>query len=198
MGNKSLTIEKIISVAIAEFAEKGYEGASTNAIASRAKVSKGVIFLHFNNKEGLYLKCLDKILDGYQDDFDLTNVKQTKDIFDRLEKFIKLKSSSIVTKPNDAKFLASCYTMNESQLKEKAVNKVNAFALPIKSEVFNFDYQSELYKEGITKEKVLKMLAVILAGFEHIYSNNYDLKSLENLFKEWNDIIRALKHGIMR
>ncbi len=42
------------------FAEKGYEGASVEEIAERAKISKPIIYEHFGGKEGLYAVVVDR------------------------------------------------------------------------------------------------------------------------------------------
>jgi AcrR family transcriptional regulator len=42
------------------FAEKGFEAASIEEIASRAKVSKPIVYEHFNGKEGLYAVVIDR------------------------------------------------------------------------------------------------------------------------------------------
>lgn len=46
--------DQLISVGRAAFAERGYEGTSVEEIASRADVSKPVVYEHFGGKEGLY------------------------------------------------------------------------------------------------------------------------------------------------
>ena len=43
----------ILFTAMKLFASKGFDGTSTNAIATEAGVSEGLIFKHFKNKEGL-------------------------------------------------------------------------------------------------------------------------------------------------
>jgi len=45
--------EKILEVALELFAKDGYNATSTNKIAKKADVSEGLIFRHYNNKEGL-------------------------------------------------------------------------------------------------------------------------------------------------
>ena len=42
------------------FAEKGYEAASVEEIAERAKISKPVVYEHFGGKEGLYAVIVDR------------------------------------------------------------------------------------------------------------------------------------------
>ncbi|MFT5860473.1 MAG: AcrR family transcriptional regulator [Flavobacteriaceae bacterium] len=45
--------QNIINSGLELFATKGFDSTSTNAIAKNAGVSEGLIFRHFNNKEGL-------------------------------------------------------------------------------------------------------------------------------------------------
>ncbi|NLZ58772.1 MAG: TetR/AcrR family transcriptional regulator [Corynebacterium sp.] len=52
--------EQLISIGRAVFAERGFEGASVEEIAARAKVSKPVLYEHFGGKEGLYAVVVDR------------------------------------------------------------------------------------------------------------------------------------------
>jgi AcrR family transcriptional regulator len=45
--------EKIVTVALELFADDGYDATSTKKIAAVAEVSEGLIFRHFENKQGL-------------------------------------------------------------------------------------------------------------------------------------------------
>ena len=60
--------EQLITVARALFAERGLDGASVEEIATRAQVSKPVVYEHFGGKEGLYAVVVDRevraLLDG--------------------------------------------------------------------------------------------------------------------------------------
>lgn len=47
--------EAIISAAIQEFYEKGFEGSSMDTISKEANVSKATVYNHFKNKEELFL-----------------------------------------------------------------------------------------------------------------------------------------------
>jgi TetR/AcrR family transcriptional regulator len=50
--------EKILEVALTEFAHKGFEGARVDRIALDAGVNKALIYYHFKNKEELYVACI--------------------------------------------------------------------------------------------------------------------------------------------
>lgn len=60
--------EQLIDVARSLFADRGFEGTSVEEIASRAQVSKPVVYEHFGGKEGLYAVVVDRevrtLLDG--------------------------------------------------------------------------------------------------------------------------------------
>lgn len=57
------TRARIVTAAIDVFAERGYAGASTRMIASRAKVNLGSIQYYFGGKKELYLACANHITD---------------------------------------------------------------------------------------------------------------------------------------
>jgi len=52
--------EQLVDVGRALFAEKGFEAASIEEIATRAGVSKPVVYEHFGGKEGLYAVVVDR------------------------------------------------------------------------------------------------------------------------------------------
>ena len=52
--------EQLLDVGRSLFAEKGFEAASIEEIASRAGVSKPVVYEHFGGKEGLYAVVVDR------------------------------------------------------------------------------------------------------------------------------------------
>ncbi len=56
--------EQIVDEAIAEFAARGYAGASMVDIARRAGISKPLIYQYFGSKDGLYLACLHAVSGG--------------------------------------------------------------------------------------------------------------------------------------
>jgi TetR/AcrR family acrAB operon transcriptional repressor len=49
--------ELILEVAMRHFAENGFRGARVEDIAAEVGVAKGTVFLHFGNKEGLFLSA---------------------------------------------------------------------------------------------------------------------------------------------
>jgi AcrR family transcriptional regulator len=50
----------IVEVAMRHFADHGYRGARVEDIAAEVGVAKGTVFLHFGNKEGLFLAAYER------------------------------------------------------------------------------------------------------------------------------------------
>ncbi|HEY2041967.1 MAG TPA: TetR/AcrR family transcriptional regulator [Jatrophihabitans sp.] len=55
---------QMLEIATEVFCERGYAGASMNEIASRCGVTKPMLYLYFESKEGLYLACLTFVGEG--------------------------------------------------------------------------------------------------------------------------------------
>jgi AcrR family transcriptional regulator len=81
--------EKIISAAIKEFAKQGFEKASVDAIAFKAKVAKGTVFYYFRTKNELFRGIVSEAQRKFEK-------KLEKEIFDlktekeKIEKIIEI------------------------------------------------------------------------------------------------------------
>jgi len=56
--------EQLLAVSRTLFAEKGFDGTSVEEIATRAKVSKPVVYEHFGGKEGIYAVVVDREIEA--------------------------------------------------------------------------------------------------------------------------------------
>ena len=61
--------EQVLEAAMHEFAELGYEAASTSAIARRAGISQPYIYALFPNKQELFLAVHDRVVGRIRDTF---------------------------------------------------------------------------------------------------------------------------------
>lgn len=65
--------EHIMRNALELFAEKGFDATSINMIASRAKISKGLIYNYFESKEDLIIVIIHDGFDTFLREFDQNN-----------------------------------------------------------------------------------------------------------------------------
>lgn len=61
----------ILEAATARFAERGFAGTTTAAIAAAADVNEALVFRHFGSKQSLYLACVDAAWQGVRDRCDV-------------------------------------------------------------------------------------------------------------------------------
>lgn len=63
--------ERLLESALTLFAEYGYAGTSVKAIAQRAGVSQGLLYVHFENKDALLLALFERGMKDVQSTLDL-------------------------------------------------------------------------------------------------------------------------------
>ncbi|MBX7102251.1 MAG: TetR/AcrR family transcriptional regulator [Myxococcaceae bacterium] len=97
--------DRILDAALIEFSTRGYESASTNAIAAAAGVAKGLVFHHFGSKEQLFAELFDvelqRFVDGVFTDLDTSSA----DLFERLHQLSMRKIKLAQQRPRAAEFL---------------------------------------------------------------------------------------------
>lgn len=83
--------QRILDAAIIGFAERGYAGTTTAAIARAAKVTQPLVHHHFKSKDGLWRAAMDQVFgdvpDVVPDDPALT---PSQILFDAVERFVLL------------------------------------------------------------------------------------------------------------
>ncbi|MGA9225065.1 MAG: TetR/AcrR family transcriptional regulator, partial [Mesobacillus sp.] len=99
--------ERILNAALKEFAQKGYENASTNEIVKLAGISKGLLFHYFNNKKELYLFLYNHFVEVLSEEFFNELDFSERDIFDRLINLMILKSRMMIKYPEVFDFMIS-------------------------------------------------------------------------------------------
>jgi len=79
--------EKIMKVATSLFAEKGFDAATVDKIAGKAKVNKALIYYYFENKDDLLTKIFDGFMEESLDRFqELFRKMESKEVFDSRER----------------------------------------------------------------------------------------------------------------
>lgn len=59
------TKRKILDAAVEEFGIYGYDGATVNQICQKHGISKGLIYHNFENKDALYLACVEEAVNAF-------------------------------------------------------------------------------------------------------------------------------------
>jgi len=187
--------DKLISVALEQFSDKGYVKASINDILNEAGISKGTFYYHFKNKEDLYLYLVGVLITEKKRYFSqkvMVKAYEDNDIFSLLLLLIKTGLEFARDNPH-------IYRFSERFMKEKGTS-IYDMALS----KYNFDDNdllNQLLKEAIERgelrrdipENFIKSIVSFLLTHSVEIFNSMNLEEYEHGFEYF---IKFLKNGL--
>lgn len=196
--------QKIIDVCIEEFAEKGYEKASTNGMVNKAEISKGSLFHYFGNKKNLYLYLLDIAMDYFMSRFYSYDTKSSSDIFERIMQrgIIKMKISS--EEPLMSKLVMEAFIDTPQDMEEEiAVRYKKLYSENIPTVLQDVDYS--LFRDDIDTHKAMEFMMLCFDALYNKYTKMFKGKALalsnediDNMVKEYYEFMDMMKFGIYK
>ncbi len=155
--------EKILEAATRLFAEQGYESTSLSQIAREARVSKALIFWHFDNKEKLYRFALRKTLEPYfidtEDMKDLDEPAQIARLIDSFYDFVNENVGSV-------RFFMSLMLRTESH-PDEGLSRVNELYGMYRSSIVHVLESGRvrgIFHGAIDPQREAELIMVTLAG----------------------------------
>ena len=163
--------ERILNAAMKEFAQKGFDNASTNEIIKDAKISKGLLFYYFKNKKSLFLFLYDYCINLY------INVFYKKINMDETDIFIKLRQCTLI-KLELLKRYADIFIFIEVAYRDKSKNIKNDLQR-INKELTTSNYNkifenmdTSKFKKGLDAKKCINIIIWTIEGFASQTMNN--------------------------
>jgi len=156
--------QRIMNAAMKEFAQKGYENASTNEIIKEAEISKGLLFHYFKNKKQLFLFLYDHCIDLCMNEFYKKIDLDEKDFFVRLRKIHVIKLELLNQFPEIFNFLQTAYIETSSHVKNELDAKNKELIVSSTSIIFEGIDVSK-FREGLDIKKVFNIILWTFEGF---------------------------------
>jgi AcrR family transcriptional regulator len=143
--SKDLRINSILDAAIEEFLEKGYEGASMEAIARRAGLSKGGLYHHFKNKDDVLMYANEKLAESIM--VIIQEIKSCNTNSEMLSTYIDkyIRYWSIHPKEMQFYFLSMTKAFQNESFKSLFENYTE----------YMLDFFEAIYKSGIEKDEFI-------------------------------------------
>ncbi len=160
------TKKKIMDAALIEFAEKGYEHASTNSIVNRAGVGKGMLFYYFKNKEDLYRYLVDEGIKAVRTIFKDDRPFESDDFLERCQELSKLKMNRYVKEPLLFNFFGNSY-LNDRDVPElaDAIQKELDMSQKMHKTLYS-DLDTSKLREDIPPDELIKIIKCTVDGYE--------------------------------
>lgn len=170
--------EQILQVCMEEFIENGYRNASTNTIVKRLGISKGLLFLYFKNKKGLYLYLVEHFFQILLEDYlrIYGGLNANIDIFDNLGEFYK---GLIQQNPELILFMLQAFLHTPTELREEVEERHNL----IHGDVIRH-LSTKGFREGIDVRIVVDLLHLVSFSIGQSIFADMKGKSLSTAEKE--------------
>jgi len=191
--------ERVLDAALKEFAEYGYENASTNRIVKTCGVSKGSLFKYFENKEELYFYLIDTVSAQMARETRLDINRLSKDLYERVIEYSASEISWYAANPVKGRFLIGIASEEGSDIGKKIIERYGE-----KSEDIYEALLKEVDMSGLhnSRREITDILRWVLMGFNRsflksIAGSDDDLETLKKSYiRQLKRHLQVLKNGL--
>ncbi|WP_454055152.1 TetR/AcrR family transcriptional regulator [Clostridium sp. Marseille-Q7071] len=155
--------DRILNAAMKEFAQKGFEKASTNEIVKEADISKGLLFHYFKDKKNLFLFLYDHCIDVSTNEFYKKINLDEKDFFIRLNQMCVIKFELLNKYPEMFRFIETAY-METSKSVKKELDERKEKLIKINSIKVFEGIDLSKFKEDIDVKKAINVMIWTFQG----------------------------------
>jgi AcrR family transcriptional regulator len=190
--------QKVLEVAINEFAAKGYNATNINDIIRNSNISTGAMYSYFASKEDLFLTIVNNayaLLEAAYEDI----IANSKDLFDCIQRMLVASREYAINYPQLNQIYLDITTQALSQMSVRLSNKIEVIATRLFSR-----FIEQAKKDGqINKDADGKAIAYcidnLLMMYQFSFSSDYYKERMKIFLGEdrLNDI-EGVEQSIMK
>lgn len=180
--------QKIMDVALEEFAQLGYQATSTNVICKKAEVSKGLLYHYYGTKENLYLSSLRYVIDSFKYNVTIQIEVNSKKGIEYIGEFFNAKFKFFKDNPLYSKLIVNLLLNNKIEEAKLLANEFEEYNRNLLHEVIkNIDFNPKF-----DREKAFELIVMIGEKLEEKHMKNLEIKDKDTVAKEFR-----IEHKIM-
>lgn len=183
---------KILDACLDEFAEHGYENASTNRIVKAAGISKGLLFHYFESKKKLFLYVLDYVVSTLIQKMSKYSAPLTGDFFDTMWQYALIKTRIAVEEPQMYRIVYDAYLNLPKDIKNDLMQRYGAI-LSDQRKAFVMKMDASKLREGVTSETAANIVMDFLDGYYQRNVESYKTYTPEEFLEKIDDIKDDMK-----
>lgn len=184
----------IINAAMEVFGLNEYKKASTDLIASKAGISKGLLFYYFRNKRELYLFVYNRVVDVMKKMADVSGYLEIDDFFELLIFFAERKTRMLKKNPYIMELAMRAFYSEKEDVSQRLQDKNNAERDGLFDAYFSH-IDTGKFRSGTDIYQVYQMLVWMTDGYLHeqrMKHRDWQLDELMAEFYKWMDMMRRL------
>ncbi len=187
---------RIINAGFEVFSQSEYKKASTEDIAVKAEISKGLLFYYFHDKKTLYLFLYDYAENLLTENVVDAHFKEITDVFELFEYAAGRKYAILEKSPYIMDFVMRAFYSQ----KENVSDELNDRFQKKTAEIFG-SYLAKMdfskFREDINPQEILQMLTWTADGYMHEkqrVGSPIDLDDLMERYKVWSFIYKKIAY----
>lgn len=186
--------ERIINAAMEVFGKNEYKRASTDLIAVKAGISKGLLFYYFHNKKELYMYVYNFLIEIMKDQIADTTFLELTDFFELLRYAGTGKAVMLEKHPYILDFAMRAF-YSENEIVSDTLKSFNTMQEEVMYQMYFGHIDTYKFKDSVEPFKVYKMLRWMGDGYIHdkqMAGKAIDINELLKEFNDWMDMMKKL------
>lgn len=164
--------QKVLEVAIEEFASKGYNATSINEIARNSNISIGAMYSYFASKEDLFLSIVNNayyLMDSILKDI----AENSSDVFDCIERMLKVSREFALKNPQLNQIYLDITTQALSNLSVRLSNKLEIITPHLLSDIINQAKKEGKIADDMDEKVIAYCIDNIFMMYQFSFSSDY-------------------------
>lgn len=186
----------IMRAATEVFAKYEYKKASTDLIASKAGVSKGLLFYYFHNKRDLYLtvyEYVEQIITKEVADFRLLEITD----FFELVTYASMKKIKVLTEiPYILDFSVRSFYSDKEEVSDNLKKKINEGSQQKYAQYFS-NIEFGKFKDDVNPAEIFQMFIWLTDGYIHEHQMRNEPLRLDEIgkaFANWTELFKRIAY----
>jgi AcrR family transcriptional regulator len=188
--------QRMINAGFEVFSLCDYKHASTDLIAAKAGISKGLLFYYFHNKKALFMFLLDYAKNLMTAGVIDSGFPEITDVFEMLEYAAIRKYQILQKNPHILNYLMRVVSIQN----ESVSDDVNRVWLTTTNDVFanyfaKLDYSK--FREDVNPQEIIQMLVWTAEGYmsdRQRYGSPPELDDLMEKYRTWSAIYKKIAY----
>jgi AcrR family transcriptional regulator len=183
--------ERILNAALEEFSAKPFKNASTNAIAKKAKIGKGMLFYYFGSKQELFEFLCEYTVAFAKHEYLEHLSCDSKDFMERQLQLAAFKNSMIQEHPQLMSFLGNFFREENQEQVKPYLKEMQEYRDQVYRRLYE-DVDESLFLDSVDPKQIMKYMSWLLDRYGEEVQKKWSTHKIgmeegESLEKEWEE-----------
>lgn len=186
----------VYNAAMEVFGEYEYKRASTDLIASKAGVSKGLLFYYFHNKKNLYLHTFQYVSKIVEEAISDAHLWEITDFFELVAYATEKKVKMLIENPFITRFSIRCFYSQKEEVSAEIQTEI-AHGKDKKYDTYFKNVELNKFKEDMEPERIYHMLVWITDGYLHarqMEGKPIEIAEIKKEFARWAAMFKSISY----